>query len=224
MIKVYKIRRLIFAYLLGWGIYVVADMLVGRAEGGLFAIFATPFIALYYTATLYLFPILFGLFLGHDKINELWFRNKWSFRIAILLGMSCFIYGKHAWWHATCDLYSKSEAEYYQIYWINPGFILILFSLCFKPNENDGAKPTERLTDTDIENQEGKSAPGLKRRTYSCDEGELMIEQKLEIPSADDKAYLKGKLAPTARYKIGEKQFVMVLNGVIYAVRGFADE
>lgn len=224
MIKIYSIRRLIIAYVIGWSIYVGTYFLVGRAEGGLFAIFVTPFIALYYTARLFIFPLLLGLFLGDDRINNLWYRHKWPFRIAIILGISCFVYGQHAWWHATCDLYNKSEAEYYQTYWINPSFILVLFSLCFRPTEPVDDLPTDDVQDTDEEIENENTELGLKRYTYKCDEGELTIEQKLEIPSSDDKAYLNGNPAPTAKYKIGEKQFVMVSNGNIYAVRGFSDK
>jgi hypothetical protein len=64
----------------------------------------------------------------------------------------------------------------------------------------------------------------IKRHTYECDLGKLVIEQKLNIPSSDDVAYLNDKLAPTGKYKIGEKQFVFVSNGNIYAIRGFADK
>lgn len=92
-------------------------------------------------------------------------------------------------------------------------------------------------TDSDIENLSGddESERGseieidnsqllVKRHTYECDAGKLVIEQKQNIPSSDDAAYLNGKLAPTGKYKIGEKQFVFVSNGNIYAIRGFADK
>ncbi len=65
------------------------------------------------------------------------------------------------------------------------------------------------------------SADHTERHLYQCDEGELAIAQKNNVPSTEDMAYLNGSLAPTGKYKIGEKQFVMVSNGLIYAVRGF---
>lgn len=64
----------------------------------------------------------------------------------------------------------------------------------------------------------------IKKYTYSGENGELTIAQKNDIPSPDDKAFINGELAPTGKYQIGKKQFVLVSNGIIYAVRGFDDK
>lgn len=58
-----------------------------------------------------------------------------------------------------------------------------------------------------------------KKHTYKGDFGTLVVEQKNDLPASEDMAYLNGRRAPTGKYQIGEKQFVMVSNGMIYAVR-----
>lgn len=63
----------------------------------------------------------------------------------------------------------------------------------------------------------------LKTESYQGDYGTLTIEQKKEIPSSEDRAFLNGKLAATGKYQIGDKKFVMISNGYIYAVRGFSE-
>ena len=63
----------------------------------------------------------------------------------------------------------------------------------------------------------------LKTETYQGDYGTLTIEQKKEIPSSEDRAFLNGKLAATGKYQVGDKKFVMISNGYIYAVRGFSE-
>lgn len=67
--------------------------------------------------------------------------------------------------------------------------------------------------------QEEVPDSNYKRYSYKCDEGELIIEQKEDTPSADDKAYLNGRPAPTGKYQIEEKKFVFISNGIVYAVR-----
>jgi hypothetical protein len=57
--------------------------------------------------------------------------------------------------------------------------------------------------------------------TYSVEQGVLVIAQKEAHPSSEDLAYLNGETAATGKYQIGDKQFVMVSNGLVYAVRGF---
>ncbi len=59
----------------------------------------------------------------------------------------------------------------------------------------------------------------FKKYTYSCEAGELIIEQRSDTPSSEDLAYLNGNIAPTGKYQIGEKKFVLVSNGVVYAIR-----
>jgi hypothetical protein len=77
------------------------------------------------------------------------------------------------------------------------------------------SQPENQTEDT----PEEISDPNSKRYSYQCYEGELIIEQKEDEPDADDKAFLNGRLAPTGKYKIGEKKFVFVSNGIVYAVR-----
>jgi hypothetical protein len=91
--------------------------------------------------------------------------------------------------------------------------------------DNDGSllpdeeqEPYEELAG-DEQNQ-----PDTTKYTYEGDYGVLVIEQKNTVPSAEDKAFLNGRLAPTGKYQLAEKQFVMVSNGMIYAVRGFSNE
>lgn len=84
---------------------------------------------------------------------------------------------------------------------------------------------TDVDTETDIEiEQEILPQTNAKQYAYMCDKGELIIEQRNEIPSSEDIAYLNGNLAPTGKYKIGENKFVLVSNGLIYAVRGFGNQ
>jgi len=80
---------------------------------------------------------------------------------------------------------------------------------------------SEPPTDAEIETDNSQLL--LTRHTYICDEGKLVIEQKIDIPSSEDAAFLNGALAPSAKYKVGEKQFVLISNGYVYAVRGFTD-
>jgi hypothetical protein len=77
----------------------------------------------------------------------------------------------------------------------------------------------EPIAEAEAEPVESPSIVNLTKYTYKGDYGVLVIEQHNELPGSDDMAYLNGKLAPTGKYQIGEKQFVMVSNGLIYAVR-----
>lgn len=72
--------------------------------------------------------------------------------------------------------------------------------------------------ETSEENEE-LSDPEAIKHVYHCPEGELTIIQEEDEPDADDKAFLNGQPAPTGKYQIGEKKFVFVSNGVVYAVR-----
>ncbi len=77
-------------------------------------------------------------------------------------------------------------------------------------------------TETKIEQDEEQTESlntNFERYSYSGDYGELIIEQQNDLPAADDKAFLNGELAPTGKYQIGDKQFVFVSNGFVYAVR-----
>ncbi len=89
-----------------------------------------------------------------------------------------------------------------------------------KPIE-DFAVEDESLLSDEAEKEVAETP--LKKHSYNGDFGELLIEQKNDIPSAEDKAFLNGKLAPSGKYQIGDKQFVLISNGFIYAVRGFND-
>ncbi|PBQ30641.1 hypothetical protein CNR22_02250 [Sphingobacteriaceae bacterium] len=70
---------------------------------------------------------------------------------------------------------------------------------------------------------ESETPQNFTRKTYKGDYGSLTIEQKLDIPSSEDRAFLNGKLAASGKYQVGDKQFVLVSNGIIYAVRGFSE-
>lgn len=76
---------------------------------------------------------------------------------------------------------------------------------------------------TEEENGNRNEQVILKTETYLGDYGTLTIEQKKEIPSSEDRAFLNGKLAATGKYQVGDKKFVMISNGYIYAVRGFSE-
>ncbi len=86
--------------------------------------------------------------------------------------------------------------------------------------EFDSEAEEELPTDQETES----SATFLKKQTYEGDFGSLTIEQKLDIPSAEDRAFLNGKLAASGKYQIGHKQFVLISNGFIYAIRGFPEQ
>ena len=87
--------------------------------------------------------------------------------------------------------------------------------------ETEASENIESEINADSETKsEADESPGT-RYAYSGDFGELIIEQKKDIPGADDKAFLNGSVAPTGKYQVGEKQFVLVSNGIVYAVRGF---
>ncbi len=87
------------------------------------------------------------------------------------------------------------------------------------PSENTSIKSEE---EEDIELEEKTSGSSSNTLTYECNDGLLQIEQKKTFPSVDDTVFLNGKLAPSGKYQIGNKQFVFVSNGKIYATRGFA--
>ncbi len=80
----------------------------------------------------------------------------------------------------------------------------------------------ELIVSDEIERSAAKTT--FEKHTYIGDFGELIIEQKKDIPGTEDIAFLNGTLAPTGKYQIGDKQFVLISNGLIYAVRGFNDE
>jgi hypothetical protein len=76
---------------------------------------------------------------------------------------------------------------------------------------------SEANADSEVE-QNNSQIPTTKH-SYIGTFGELIIEQKGELPASEDMAYINGNLAPTGKYQIGDKQFVLVSNGMIYAVR-----
>ena len=80
----------------------------------------------------------------------------------------------------------------------------------------------ELIVNNEIERSAAQTT--FEKHTYIGDFGELIIEQKKDIPGTEDIAFLNGTIAPTGKYQIGDKQFVLVSNGLIYAVRGFNDE
>lgn len=86
----------------------------------------------------------------------------------------------------------------------------------FEPDAGEsnesGIPPNE-----EIENPASKVP--TKQFEYKGDYGVLVIEQKFEMPSQEDMAYINGRPAPSGKYQIGENQFVLVSNGLIYAVR-----
>jgi len=79
----------------------------------------------------------------------------------------------------------------------------------------------EPETESEPQINDETSAGLVNSYTYKGDFGTLTLEQKLDIPSSEDRAFLNGKLAASGKYQIGEKQFVLISNGFIYAVRGF---
>jgi hypothetical protein len=62
-----------------------------------------------------------------------------------------------------------------------------------------------------------------KPYAYSGEFGELIIFQKKEVPASGDAVQLNGNTAESGKYQLNDKQFVMVSNGIVYAVRGFGD-
>ncbi len=95
-----------------------------------------------------------------------------------------------------------------------------LESIAVEDDITDGDEPaTENESQAELQNEE----PGVETTpfSYDCPEGVLVIHQKLDIPSSGDKVFLSGNLAPSAKYQVGDKKFVLVSNGYIYAVRGY---
>lgn len=85
-------------------------------------------------------------------------------------------------------------------------------------NDNNELE-AESIADSKDESEVTSSTTFFEKYKYNGDFGELILEQKNEVPSIEDKAFLNGKPAPTGKYQIGDKLVVLVSNGIIYAVR-----
>lgn len=59
----------------------------------------------------------------------------------------------------------------------------------------------------------------FKRRAYSTDKGELVIDQEYHQPNKGEVAFLNDKMAPTGRYKIGVFSFVEVRDGKVFDLK-----
>lgn len=133
-IKVFSFRKFVIAFFIG----AVIDFLRRLIESTY-----GPFDIIFYSIYCWFYSIIFtglvaviGLLFYIPKLKKLWFENKLPFSITTFLGVAFFLFGITAAHYVYFDMQkSGKEADNYLDYFARPGFILILFSICFLPTK-----------------------------------------------------------------------------------------
>ena len=131
-IKIFLIKKIVFAFIIG----ILIDFsrrLIESATGPL-DLFFVPVFSFFYALIFTGLVVIIGLLLLIPQIKKIWFKNNLPFIITLCLGVSFFLYGIFTAHHIYFDLHKSSkEADFYLDCFARPGYILILFSLCFCP-------------------------------------------------------------------------------------------
>lgn len=138
-IKIFSFKKIIIAFFIGATIDFLRRF-IEPAYGMIDFIFYFIY-CWFYSIVFTGLVVIIGFLFFIPQLKKIWFENNLPFRIIIFSGSILFIFGIWTAHYVYFNLYtSGDEADIYLNYFARPGYILILFALCFWPSrqKNNG--------------------------------------------------------------------------------------